>query len=328
MDGAAIAMLRLNIDFSVLFVSDTHKKCHKLLERHEPKHIYTDIMDVPINDKPYVDVYVFTPPCQDFSANGKQSGADGPRQTGELMGKALRYTREKKPRLVLFENAFALTHVKFRPVFRGLIKHILESGYAVYDKVINANTCGFPQDRRRLIIVAIRNDSIKCKFQWPEARKAVSLKTIMDSKTQQDVPGRLPKNAMGKKRCAKAYSECHQNGIDPRTTPVAVDIDAGEKFQVYGVDECKTITRVRGGCGGPWISTHGRRFTTRELLKAQGFAPTDVPYEELKITPRQVGMMVGNSLSPNMAGCVLQEALWSAGLTKEKPQFPIMSHCA
>eukprot|EP00959_Pyramimonas_sp_CCMP1952_P195705 4092048-Pyramimonas_sp.AAC.1 len=73
---------------------------------------------------------------------------------------------------------------------------------------------------------------------------------------------------MGKKRCAKAYSECHQNGIDPRTTPVAVDIDAGEKFQVYGVDECKTITRVRGGRGGPWISTYGRRFTTRELLKA------------------------------------------------------------
>eukprot|EP00959_Pyramimonas_sp_CCMP1952_P434113 9090593-Pyramimonas_sp.AAC.1 len=68
------------------------------------------------------------------------------------MGEALRYIREKKPRLVLFENARALTHVKFRPVIRGLIKYIRESGYAVHDKVINATTCGLPQDRRRLII--------------------------------------------------------------------------------------------------------------------------------------------------------------------------------
>ena len=52
----------------------------------------------------------------------------------------------------------------------------------------------------------------------------------------------------------------------------------------------------------------------------------DVPFEELDISPRQLGMMLGNAVSVNAAGCVLAEALWSAGLVMQKPVFPIGAH--
>ena len=52
----------------------------------------------------------------------------------------------------------------------------------------------------------------------------------------------------------------------------------------------------------------------------------DVPFEQLKISKRQVGMMAGNAVSVNAAGCILAEALWSAGLVMQKPVFPITAH--
>ena len=54
----------------------------------------------------------------------------------------------------------------------------------------------------------------------------------------------------------------------------------------------------------------------------------DCPYEQLGISRRQVGLMVGNAVSVNTIGCILQEALWSAGLVMKRHTFPLMSHVA
>ena len=57
--------------------------------------------------------------------------------------------------------------------------------------------------------------------------------------------------------------------------------------------------------------------------KAQGFLLSDCPYIEAGVSTRQVGLMVGNAVAVNVIGCVLQEALWSAGLLMERRIFPI-----
>ena len=72
----------------------------------------------------------------------------------------------------------------------------------------------------------------------------------------------------------------------------------------------------------------GHRLTAAELLRLQGFKPEDCPYQELGISERQAGLMAGNAVAVNMAGVVLQEALWSAGLVMEKSIYPRMSHVA
>ena len=66
----------------------------------------------------------------------------------------------------------------------------------------------------------------------------------------------------------------------------------------------------------------GRRTTLTELMKLQGFELTDVPWTTLKISPRQVGQLIGNAVSVNTMGAILEEALWSSGLAEKKVPFP------
>ena len=57
-------------------------------------------------------------------------------------------------------------------------------------------------------------------------------------------------------------------------------------------------------------------------MKLQGFQKQDINMEMAKVTPRQVGHMLGNAVSVNTIGCILEEALWSAGLVMKKATFP------
>ena len=106
-----------------------------------------------------------------------------------------------------------------------------------------------------------------------------------------------------------------------------MDIGASPAFRTYGVDEAKAVTRWHGGTGGPWISTKGRTTTPAELLRLQGFISDDAPWAQLGITRAKIGQLIGNALSVNTIGCVLEEALWSSGLVAKQVKFPRESHC-
>ena len=42
----------------------------------------------------------------------------------------------------------------------------------------------------------------------------------------------------------------------------------------------------------------------------------------------EIGQMMGNAVTVNTIGMILQEALWSAGLVSEKKMFPQQGHCS
>lgn len=142
----------------------------------------------------------------------------------------------------------------------GVIKFLRESGYNVYDKVMDSRNYGLPHARRRVFVVGIRKDCA--------SRGTPSINIILDKATPHDMPGRLPKSKTQKDRVVEAYKKCYASGVGPRTTTVMVDVDCSKQFATYGVDEMKTLTRNRGGSGGPWISTRGRRTNLGELMKA------------------------------------------------------------
>ena len=102
-----------------------------------------------------------------------------------------------------------------------------------------------------------------------------------------------------------------------------VDIDCSKQFSTFGINEARTVTCSRGGAGGPWIASRGRRVTTSELMRLQGFEAKDIPAEDLGLSARQVGQMVGNAVSVHTMGFILAEALSSAGLTKKKHTCPL-----
>lgn len=324
LDAGTVAMKRLGVNVSLEFVCDVSKASQKVLKAaHGPKCIFPDILARSPEDAGYVDVYFWTPPCQDLSSSGTQAGLKGPRQTGMLIKKSMQYIKTQRPRLAIFENVPAILQSKFAHIPRGIREALASLGYKVFSSTLNSRDYGLPQDRRRVFIVAIKADAMKCDFKWPTvSQPAPSINTILDPWVPSDKAGRLPSRPAGADLCKAAYKQCYQHGRDPRRTPVLVDVDCSPKYAVYGVDEAKTLTATRGGSGGPWLSTRGRRLTINELMKLQGFRKEDIQMEAAKVTERQLGHMLGNAVSVNTIGCILQEALWSAGLIMTRAIFP------
>ena len=166
--------------------------------------------------------------------------------------------------------------------------------------------------------MAIRSDSQRHELQWPSKTTPLPASAVLDPfDPKTDLPGRLPDHAVGKKLVKKAMTHAYHNaGINPCEVPVLIDCDCSEKYATYGLNIAKAITRARGGSGGPWVSSRGRRVTIDELFKLQGFdAPGDVPWQAAKLSKRQAGQLIGNSLCPPVIGMLLSETLYAAGLT-------------
>ena len=324
LDAAAVALKRMKVNYSMEFACDNDASSQKVLQSiHKPKKLFQNIVDRTTADETYVDVYTWTPPCQDLSSAGKQRGIKGPKQTGLLMTRSLRYIKDNLPRVTVFENVPTVaTQKKFSFMINGIIKCQEKLGYKVYHAILNSKDFGIPQDRRRLFIVGIKASAMKHPFNWPQPRLPTpSVNQILDPWKPTDKAGRLPPSEGGRQRCMDAFKTCFASGRDPRAIPVLVDIDCSEKYSTFGIDEAKTITRTRGGSGGPWISTRGRRTTLNEMLKLQGFKHEDCPWDAMKISARQTGQLIGNAITVHTMGCILQEAMWSAGLIQTKPSF-------
>ena len=116
----------------------------------------------------------------------------------------------------------------------------------------------------------------------------------------------------------KAYKKLKVNALK---TPVLVDVDCSRKFQTFGINVARTITRTRGMSGGPWISTRGHQVTTNEVLRLQGFKPEDVPWQDASVSKTAIGGMVGNAVTVHTVGHLLAAAMFAGGLTMTKLKF-------
>ena len=159
-----------------------------------------------------------------------------------------------------------------------------------------------PAVRRRWFVVAIRADSLRRPVVFPFPAPHDKQQTVVDLLDEPDnridKAGRLPHRPPAKELCRVAYRKVvNEHCRNPFRTPIMVDIDCSPKFATFGINIAKTLTRTRGMQGGPWVSTRGRRVSTDELLRLQGFEPGRVPWEGAGITKAQIGGMVGNSVT-------------------------------
>ena len=255
-----------------------------------------------------------------FSIAGKLRGVSG---HGKLMASSIKYIRRKRPRVSVMENVKNLASKRFRGVLRGTTKALEGLGYKVFTKVLDSSSFGVPQQRKRLFLVSIREDSVRHEFQWPSSKKPkFNMDDFLDPIVPGDRPGRLPSSDRGRRHCKAAYRKVFANGIDPKQTPVLVDVDCSDGYRSVGVNIAKTLTRSRGEVGGPWVSTRGRRTTISELMRIQGFTESEVPWQEAGISAHQIGAMLGNSVSVPVIGAVLANAMFAGGLTRKCYKLP------
>ncbi|MFP4156032.1 MAG: DNA cytosine methyltransferase [Opitutales bacterium] len=115
--------------------------------------------------QPYANIDLFAAgvPCPPFSMAGKQLGKDDER---DLFPEAIRIIGESKPKAFMLENVAGFASEKFRFYRQRIIDDLVDLGYSVDAKLLNASNFGVPQLRPRYIIVGLR-DEFAPHFCWP-----------------------------------------------------------------------------------------------------------------------------------------------------------------
>lgn len=155
-----------------------------------------------IEQAPTADCWFYSSPCQCFSVAGKQDGIDatcnacGQKYNPMLLDADKRYicphcgsddvkgTRSgllleierllikaietnTAPKYLCLENVKNLVGKQFKPDFDAWLKRLEYLGYNTRWAILNAKTCGVPQNRERVFAFSIRKDIDTDKFTFP-----------------------------------------------------------------------------------------------------------------------------------------------------------------
>ena len=128
-------------------------------------------------------------PCQPFSRNGKWFNNNN-KIVGEnedrdnLFLELVRILLDKKPSYFVFENVKGLLSMKNMDgssCVDTIVENLVNCGYKVQYKVLDAADFDLPQQRERVFFVGIRND-INQSFEWPEAQKRTkSIENVLEN---------------------------------------------------------------------------------------------------------------------------------------------------
>jgi DNA (cytosine-5)-methyltransferase 1 len=188
------ALRRLGVEYQEIFACDMDKYARQTFIHNygEPKYYPTNVYDREIPSES-LDIYMTSPPCQAFSLAGKRLGKDDKR--GILFFNSHEFIQVNKPRYFIFENVKGLlsddggnTFSEWVNLLGGksvnglpvLFPYEDSVPYHLYWKVLNAKNYGVPQNRERVFLVGIRDDSDNT-FRFPaEEHLSKRLKDLLE----------------------------------------------------------------------------------------------------------------------------------------------------
>lgn len=125
------------------------------------------IRDVQPDDIDDFDLLAGGFPCQPFSNAGSRRGTSDSR--GTLFWEALRFVDHHRPKVVLFENVrgiLSILNPDGSKLIDGIHRELVSRGYRVSSALLNASMYGVPQNRHRVIIIGLREDSFQESFDF------------------------------------------------------------------------------------------------------------------------------------------------------------------
>lgn len=193
------ALERLGIKQNKIFACDMDKYARQTYiynfgkPDYYPENVYN--REIP---KESLDIYMTSPPCQSFSLAGKRQGENSDK--GVLFYNSHEFIVKNNPRYFIFENVKGLlsdsdgkTFAKWIDYLGGksvngnpvLFPHENSTPYHVYYQVMNAKHYGVPQNRERIFIIGIRDDSDN-DFSFPKPFHLVKrLKDVLESEVDE-----------------------------------------------------------------------------------------------------------------------------------------------
>jgi DNA (cytosine-5)-methyltransferase 1 len=130
-------------------------------EGFEPDDLTEDIRDVDTAEIPdivgqeTVDLVAGGPPCQGFSEVVSPDGSD---ERNHLFTYFIQWVHELQPKAALFENVRGMEKTADGKFLDAVQESFENIGYEAVPNVVTASDFGVPQHRRRLIVLAFRDD--------------------------------------------------------------------------------------------------------------------------------------------------------------------------
>jgi DNA (cytosine-5)-methyltransferase 1 len=188
------SLIKLGIEYKTIFACDMDKYARETFIHNygEPNYYPKNVYDREIPSES-LDIYMTSPPCQAFSLAGKRLGKDDKR--GVLFFNSHEFIEVNKPRYFIFENVKGLLSDDGGKTFQEWINMLGGKSvngvpvlfpydesvpYHLYWKVLNAKQHGVPQNRERVFLIGIRDDSDN-DFQFPkEEHLTKRLKDVLE----------------------------------------------------------------------------------------------------------------------------------------------------
>lgn len=252
------------------------------LNHPNAKHLGFDITKIKDSElfeyKDKIDVIIGGPPCQGFSLCGKRNVND---KRNVLYKEYLRFVRIINPKTIVMENVKGLLSMRTsdnEKVINKIVNDLIELGYSVCYKILNASDYGVAQNRERLIIIGKKLDLFPASFN--EKISVLEAISNISSEANGNVNFNLSENTLERIKILKE---------DERLNP---------KFNT-------SRRRIHGNSSSPTVMTkplfihptENRLLTTRELARLQSF-PDDFIFTGSKTS---MVKQIGNAVAPKMA---------------------------
>lgn len=181
-----------------------------------------DFTRIGADDAGAIDLLAGGTPCQSFSIAGKRAGLDDPR--GNLTIEFARLVDRVRPVWVVWENVPGVLSIDDGRTFGAFLGLLVQLGYGVAYRVLDAQFFGVPQRRRRVFVVGHSGDwraaaavlaEFHCLSGYPPPRR----------KTRQDVAPTLSARAYGGGGPGSHFDV--DGGLIPSTQNISHCLNAG-----------------------------------------------------------------------------------------------------
>ncbi len=308
----------IHAGYNVLWANDFDQDACETYRHNIGDIIHGDVAKVDAPDVKDLDVLTAGFPCQPFSNAGLRQGTNDPR--GQLYQQTFKFIERLNPKAVVFENVRGILSTETQN--GKLIDEIVDTlsgkyGYHVSYRLMNFSHFGVPQNRLRVILIAVKN-KIYIDHVFPEVTEDqdLSLKA-----TLKGVTNKLPNQTelMRLNPQALHYGSMIPEGGSWKDLPYDVLPERWKKirdnmpkyhypnfFRRYARDEIQgTITAAfKPENAAVWHPTKNRIFSVREIARVQTF-PDDFVFQGRTVKSKY--QQIGNAVPPHMAKQVAEQ---------------------